>query len=123
MSSCSHSQDEKQTAEIVQKHVKIIHKISTKMNTLIKASGDKLTHHNFNPILIQVMRDLNKHKLNGWEKRDMAIMIMQLLLDWVGLPDIISHYTAEIIVTMVEHIYHAKLHKYKRPCRWRFWRG
>lgn len=120
--SCHHSKDEKSTAEIVQKHVNIIHKISTKMTTMIKASGEHLSHTNFNPILIQVMRDLNKHKLNGFEKRDIAIMIMQLLLDWVGLPHIVSEYTAEIIVTMIEHVYHAGLHKYKRPHKWRFWK-
>ena len=120
--SCHHDKDEKSTAEIVNKHVKIIHKISTKMNTMIKATGERLGHINFHPILIQVMRDLNKHKLTGIEKRDMAIMIMQLLLESIGLPGLVSEYTAEIIVTMVEHIYHAKLHKYKRCHKWRFWK-
>lgn len=118
--SCHHTKDEKSTAEIVNKHVKIIHKISTKMNTMIKATGERLSHTNFHPILIQVMRDLNKHKLTGIEKRDMSIMIMQLLLESIGLPGIVSHYSAEIIVTMIEHIYHARLHKYKRPHKWRF---
>ena len=120
--SCHHSKDEKSTAEIVNKHVKIIHKISTKMNTMIKASGERLGNTNIHFILIQVMRNLNKHKITGIEKRDMAIMIMQLLLESIGLPGLVSEYTAEIIVSMVEHIYHAKMHKFKRPCFWRFWK-
>ena len=121
--SCHHTKDEKNTAEIVNKHVKIIHKITTKMTTLIKTTAGELNHMNFNHILILVMRDINKHKLINIEKRDMALMCMQLLLDSVGVPHIISSYTADIIITMIEHTYHAKLHKFKRPHKWMFWKS
>jgi len=121
--SCHHSTDEKSSTEIIHKHVKIIHKIVSKMVTMIKASGDPLDHRNVNLILIQVMRDLNKHSgLHGFEKRDLAVMILQVILDSAGLPHIVSGYTSEIIVTMIEHAYHGGFHRYKRPHRIRFWK-
>jgi len=119
---CDHSSDEKQTAMIVHKHIKIMHKIHTKYLTMIKAGHDTFDHAGFHRILLYVMRDLNKYKIEGFEKRDLAVLIMTVILDSVGIPNLISEYTAEIIVTCIEHSYQAGHHRFKRPHKWRFWK-
>ena len=122
MSECSHAKKERKTADIVTRNVKIVHKIYRKVETLIKASSRELDHHNLHPTLLVVMRELNKTGLNGFQKKELGVMIMTLLLDSVGLPHIVSSYSASIIADMIEFAYVNGLHRYKRPHRWRFWK-
>jgi hypothetical protein len=103
---------------IITKHSKIIHKVYTKMNVFIKSAYGLLNESNYTLILTQVMRQLNKYNLYGWEKKKLAIEIMILLLDAVGCPDAISRFTAELTVTLIEGIYQHNMHRYKheRKC-------
>jgi len=110
-------------AEIVNNHLKIIHKITRKFTTLIKATDGYLSHTNIQGILIQIMRDINKYKLKNIEKKQIATIIIGVLLDELGLPHIVSQYSSTVIVSMIENIYSAGLHRYKRPCKWRFWKS
>lgn len=104
-------------AKIFQKNEKIVHKIYSKMLTFVKTTDENsnLDHDNFTIILTKVMRDLNKTSIYGFEKKTIAIGIMTILLDSLGLPHVVSYYTAEIIEAQVEHIYNHGLHRWKRP--------
>ena len=119
---CPHEKEKRRTADIVTKNVKIVHKVYRKMEVLIKASAGELNHCNMHPTLLVVMRELSKTGLNGFQKKDLAIMIMTLLLDSVGVPHIVSSYGASVIADMIEHAYGLGLHRYKRPHRWLFWK-
>ena len=122
MTECPHAKKERKTSDIVTRNVKIVHKIFRKVETLIKASARDLDHNNMHPTLLVVMRELNKTGLNGFQKKDLAVMIMTLLLDSVGLPHIVSSYGSEVLVNMIEFAYVNGLHRYKRPHKWRFWK-
>ncbi len=99
---------------IITKHSKIIHKIYSKMHTFIKSAYGLLNESNYTIILIEVMKELNKHNLYGWEKKKLAIEIMILLLDVVGCPDAISKFTAETTIGLIENIYTHNIHRYKQ---------
>jgi hypothetical protein len=99
---------------IITKHNKIIHKIYMKMNTLIKSTYGLLHEHNIALILTRVMRELNKESLYGFEKKNIAISIMVLLLDSLGTPDMVSKMTATAIADTVELIYSNSMHRYKK---------
>jgi hypothetical protein len=60
------------------------------------------------------MYELNKESLYGFQKRSIAISIMVLLLEAVGTPDTTSKVTAEVIADLIELIYAASLHRYKK---------
>lgn len=97
----------------VTKHSKIIHKVFTKMKTLILSTQGILEDHNISLILTRIMRELNKESLYGFQKKTLAISIMVLLLDALGSPDIVSRFTAELIADTIELIYAHSLHRYK----------
>ena len=99
---------------IITKHNKIIHKIYMKMNTLIKSTYGLLHDHNISLILTRVMREINKESLYGFEKKNIAISIMVLLLDALGTPDMVSKMTATAIADTVELIYSHSMHRYKK---------
>jgi hypothetical protein len=99
---------------IITKHNKIIHKIYMKMNTLIKSTYGLLHDHNVSLILTRVMREINKESLYGFEKKNIAISIMVLLLDALGTPDMVSKMTATAIADTVELIYSHSMHRYKK---------
>jgi hypothetical protein len=110
---CDHITKEKDITTI--KHAKIVHKIYTKMSVFIKTTHDFLTHDNFQIVLVQVMRELRKASgLYGFEKRQIAIEIMSLLLMELGMPSVVAHYTSEIIERQIETLYTMAMHKYKR---------
>ena len=120
---CNHDRQSKKSSEVIDKHGKIMHKIHSKFSLMIKATGSRLSHINLNQYIVQIMRDLNKHKkLHGFEKKDLCILIIVVLLDSLGMPGILSELTAELIEESIEHIYHLKIHKYKRVSKFRFWR-
>jgi hypothetical protein len=60
------------------------------------------------------MYELNKESLYGFQKRSIAISIMVLLLEALGTPDTTSNMTAEAIAELIELIYAASLHRYKK---------
>ncbi len=99
---------------IITKHNKIIHKIYMKMNTLIKSTYGLLHDHNVSLILTRVMREINKESLYGFEKKNIAISIMVLLLDALGTPDMVSKMTATAIADTIELIYSHSMHRYKK---------
>ena len=103
-----------QNKAIFNRDVKILHKITVKMTIYIKATGNDICHNTFGFYLQMVMRELNKHKLKGYEKRELTQTIMILLLDSLGLPHIVSYYTAEIILDMIEIVYQSKMHKFRK---------
>jgi hypothetical protein len=98
----------------ISKNSKIIYKIYTKMNVLIKSAYGLLDETNYSLILTNVMKQLNKEKLFGFEKKELAICIMVLLLDSVGCPSVISKFTAEATVEIIEMIYTHNMHRYKQ---------
>jgi len=102
-------------AKIFQKNEKVVHKIYSKMVTFVKTTSENLDHDNFTIILTKVMRDLNKTGIYGFEKKAIAIGVMTLLLESLGVPHTLSYYTAEIIEAQIEHIYSHGLHRWKRP--------
>lgn len=102
---------------IVTKHSKVIHKIYIKCISFIKTTHGMLNEGNFTLILTQVMRNLNKHNLYGFEKKKLAVEIMILLLDSVGCPDTVSRFTVEMIVDLIEMIYTYNMHRYKHESR------
>jgi hypothetical protein len=116
---CNHTEIESvQSKAIFDARIKILHKVFVKMHTYIKTSGDgSIDHHNCGFYLQMIMREMNKTKLKGFEKRDLAQSIMILLLDSLGLPHIVSYYTSEIILDMIEVIYNSKMHKFRRSKR------
>lgn len=110
---CEHGKELKDDPSFSKK-VKTVHKILSKLSTYIKATIQEIDHENV-PLLLQiVMRELNKTKFKGPEKRDMAIFIMETLLESFGVPEIIAHYTAELIERLLENIYNHGMHKFKR---------
>ena len=109
---CTHN--DKNSKAIFDGHVKIIHKILTKMSIMIKATEKEINHQNFNIILVQIMRDLNKNKLEGFQKKTLAVTIITLILTELGMPHIVAHYTSEIIEESIETIYSMGLHRWKR---------
>ena len=114
--SCEHNEiDSVKSKALFDRNIKILHKIFVKMHTYIKTSGDgDIDHHNCGFYLQMVMRELNKTNLKGLEKRDLAQSIMMLLLDSLGLPHIVSYYTSEIILDMLEVIYNSKMHRFRK---------
>ena len=116
---CEH---ETKSKALFDKHVKIFHKIYTKIMLVVKATDGELNDNNLALYLIQIMRELNKYKLEGFQKKQLAVSIITLLLMELGLPHIVSKYTAEILEQTVEEIYKIALHKFKRPHKWRFWK-
>lgn len=97
---------------IITKHSKIIHRIYTKTHTFIRSAYGLLNESNYTIILVQVMRELNKHNIYGWEKKKLCLEIMILLLDAIGCPDA-SKFTAEITLNLIENIYTHNIHRYK----------
>jgi hypothetical protein len=99
---------------VITKNSKIVHKVFMKLKTLILSTTRTLDQGQVSLILTRVMYELNKESLYGFQKRSIAISIMVLLLDAVGTPDTASRVTAEIIAELVEMIYAASLHRYKK---------
>lgn len=97
----------------ISKNNKIIYKIYSKVNILIKSTYGLLDETTYTLILTKVMRELNKETLFGFEKKEIAICIMILLLDSVGCPSAISKFTAEATVELIEMIYAHSMHRYK----------
>lgn len=113
---CKHNKLQKDA--VVTQHHKIVHKIYTKMRTLIKSTYEVLDHENFHATVVIVMREVRKYsRLSGMEKKWLVIQIMTLLLDSLGVPPVVSHYSAEIIASQIETAYTLGLHKYKRTHR------
>lgn len=119
MSTCNHDTE---TETIITKNTKIIFKVYSKLKVLIKTTYDDLNFDNFYHVLILVMRELAKYKLDGYSKHQMAVQIMSLLLMELGVPSVISYYSSEAISRMIEHIYVNGMHRYKRPHKIRFWK-
>ena len=99
---------------VITKNSKIVHKIFTKLKTLILSTTRTLDHDHVSIILTRVMYELNKESLYGFQKRSIAISIMVLLLEALGTPDTTSNMTAEAIADLIELIYAASLHRYKK---------
>ena len=116
------SKTTEQQDAIIGKNIRVVYKIYNKMKTQIKTTSRELDHSNFSQYLIIIMRELNKNKLFGLEKKVIAVELMTLLLCELGLPHVVAHYSAEVISGQIEHIYNHGFHRYKRPCKWRFWR-
>ena len=119
MSSCAHDKDKE---AIISRHTKIIFKIYSKIKVLVATTYTNITFDNFSMVLTIVMRELQKYNLDGYSKHSMAVEIMALLLETMGLDPVISHFTGEIISRMIEHIYVNGLHRYKRPHKLKFWK-
>lgn len=117
--SCNHDSEKE---VVITKNIKIIFKIYNKTKLMIRSTYKELNFDNFSPVLILVMRELSKHKLTGYSKHQMAVEIMSLLLVELGVPPVISHYSAEGISRVIEYIYVNGFHKYKRPHKLRFWK-
>lgn len=99
---------------VVTKNSKIVHKVFSKLKTLVLSTTRTLDHEHVSIILTRIMYELNKETLYGFQKRSLAISIMVLLLDAVGTPDAVSKITAEAIAELIELIYAASLHRYKK---------
>lgn len=102
---------------VTTKHARIVHKIYQKMLVFVKTTTELVTHESFNVVLISVMRELNKHRLYGFEKRALAVEIMTLLLMELGMPHVVAHYTAGVIERQLETVYMMGFHKWKRTRR------
>jgi len=109
---CEHKIPEHNVVAV--KHTKIIHKVYGKMSLFVKSTSELLSHDAFHTVLIMVMRDLNKHNLYGFEKKTIAIEVMTLLLQELGLPHVIAHYSAEVIEQQIETVYALGFHRWKR---------
>ena len=99
---------------IFNRNSKILHKIYIKLTTYIKTTNKTLDHDNFNFVVQIVMRELNKNKLYGFEKKELCTQIIILLLDSLGLPHIINYYTVEAIGEAIEYIYNHNFHRFKK---------
>jgi hypothetical protein len=108
------SQVEVDELVIIHKNTKVIHKVFSKMKTLILTTQGLIDEHNVGLILTQVMRELNKHDLFGFEKKRLAIEIMILLLDATGSPHVINKFTIEMLVELIELVYCHGMHRYKK---------
>jgi hypothetical protein len=97
----------------ITKNSKIIYKVYTKMYTLIKSAYGLLSETNYTLILTDVMKQLNKESLFGFQKKELAVCIMILLLDALGCPTVISKFTAEVTIDLLELIYTHNFHRYK----------
>ena len=106
--------------EINERHPKLIHRIYTKMNTAISVTHGVLDHFNLHANMIFAMREISKYKLTGTEKKTLVISILTLLLDSLGVPHVVSYYTALMLDDMIEHAHLLGLHKYKKvKKKWR----
>lgn len=116
---CRHIDTNKEEQKaIFDRNSKVLYKIYSKLNTFIKTGDKVLGHENYNFIVQIVMRELNKHKLYGFEKKDLCIQIMALLLDTFGLPHLLSFYTAEATVAAIDYIYSHNFHRFKKRKKW-----
>jgi len=111
---CTHPNASIDDKALFDKQIKVLHSISVKMTIYIKATGQDINHNNAGFYLQMIMRELNKSSFNGPTKRDLALSIMILLLDSLGLPHIVSYYSAEVILEMIEVIYAHRMHRFKR---------
>lgn len=110
---CEHGKELKDDPSFSKK-VKTVHKILSKLSTYIKATIQEIEHENVALLMQIVMRELNKTNFKGIEKRDMAIFIMETLLESFGVPEIVAHYTASLLEKLLENIYNHGMHRYKR---------
>ena len=78
---------------------------------------EEINHNNAGFILQAVMRELNKHSLYGFDKKEMAIFIMSLLLESVGCPEAVAYYVPLVIAEMIETVYINRMHKFKRTSK------
>jgi len=116
MSNCEHTEkDIPKKAAIFDKNVKIIHNIYSKLSTHIRTGDKEITFDNFHIITQITMRELNKHSLYGFEKKELCVGLLVLLLDSFGLPHIINYYTVEAMSDIIETIYVNRMHKFKKP--------
>jgi hypothetical protein len=99
---------------VVTRHTKIVHKVFTKMRTLIKTTHGELNHENVHSVLVLVMRDMRKYRLAGFDKKTLAIEIMTLLLMELGVPGVVAHWSAEVLERQLEMAYTFGFHKFKR---------
>lgn len=113
---CTH-EDMKSKASF-DKKLKIINQIYNKLTIYIKATMEEITHNNAGFILQVIMRELNKQSgLYGFDKKDMAIFIMVLLLESLGCPEVIAYYVPMVIAEMIETIYINRMHKFKKTSK------
>lgn len=98
---------------IITKNTKIIYKIFSKMNIIIKSTYKIFDESNISIIMTQTMRQLNKENIYGFEKKEIAICIMLLLLDSLSAPDIITKFNADSLCDLIELIYNHNMHRYK----------
>lgn len=75
-----------------------------------------VTEKNFYEIVIRVMRELNKHGLYGFQKKELAIQIVSLLLQEFGVPAVVTVWTMESIAVVVESIYVKGYHRKRNKC-------
>ena len=116
MEVCNHSEIVKpEKKAIFERNAKILHKVYSKVLTHIKTTDGELCHENMNFTIQIVMRELNKAGgLYGFEKKEICLQVLILLLDSIGLPHIISYYTAECIEELIETIYKSGFHRFKK---------
>lgn len=110
---CDHSDDIKKFPAF-SNQIKATTKIINKMNAYIRATSGELHYHNTGFILSMVMRELNKTNFYGWEKKHLAIFIMSVLLETLGVPEILAVFTATALEEMVEVIYRNRMHKFQK---------
>jgi hypothetical protein len=106
---------------IITRHTKIVYNVYNKMRTLIISTNEVLGEHNAALIITRVMRELNKSTdLYGFEKRQLTLAIVTMLLETVGCPTTSSELTAIAILKLIEFIYVSNMHRYKngkKTCR------
>lgn len=75
-----------------------------------------VTDQNFHEVVIRVMRELNKHNIYGFQKKDLAIQIVALLLQEFGVPSVVTTWTMESVAILIETIYQKGYHRKHRSC-------
>lgn len=92
----------------VNKQEKIIYKIHQKIKIWCL---NNVNMSNIHTLIIKTMHELNKHKLYGFSKRRMALIIITLLIDEYGSDDVKKIFTDELIGEMIEINYVAGYHR------------
>lgn len=116
---CSHEEEQKNLDNLpaFSNQIKATTKIISKMNAYVRATTGELDFHSVGFILSMVMRELNKTKFYGWEKKHLAVFIMAILLEGLGVPEVFAYFSASVLEEMVEQIYRNRMHKFKKSGR------
>ena len=77
---------------------------------------NSVTCLNIHIIVINVMRNLQKHNLYGFTKRRMARDIIMLMIDDHGDGFVKETFTEEVIDGLIERCFRDSLHKTKYMC-------